>query len=73
MQPRAMLVCGFFMLFFNLIKRGKNEYMDTNYYRKVQLPAGDVHVYAGDSLFAELNYKVFEMANNNLQIPIKSI
>lgn len=43
--------------------------MDTSYYRKVQLPAGDVHVYAGDSLFAELNYKVFEMANNNLQIP----
>ncbi|WP_438447059.1 RtcB family protein [Gorillibacterium sp. sgz5001074] len=43
--------------------------MNETYYRKVQLPSGDVHVYAGDSLFKELNYKVFEMANNNLQIP----
>lgn len=43
--------------------------INETYYRKVQLPSGDVHVYAGDSLFRELNYKVFEMANNNLQIP----
>ncbi|MCS7463901.1 RtcB family protein [Paenibacillus doosanensis] len=39
------------------------------YYRKVQLPAGDLHVYASDSLFAGLDYKVLDMANNNLQIP----
>jgi tRNA-splicing ligase RtcB len=43
--------------------------MKENYYQKVQLPAGQVHVYAGPSLFQALDYKVFEMANNNLQIP----
>lgn len=43
--------------------------MKDNYYQKVALPAGQVHVYAGSSLFAALDYKVFEMANNNLQIP----
>ncbi|MFC4306868.1 RtcB family protein [Cohnella boryungensis] len=39
------------------------------YYRRVSLPAGDVHVYAGDELFGAMGAKVFEMANNNLQIP----
>lgn len=43
--------------------------MNETYYRKVQLPSGEVHVYAGLELFASLYYKVFEMANNNLQIP----
>jgi tRNA-splicing ligase RtcB len=43
--------------------------MNKNYYQQVQLPSGVVHVYAGDSLFRALDYKVFEMANNNLQIP----
>lgn len=43
--------------------------MKENFYQKVQLPAGQVHVYAGPELFASLDYKVFEMANNNLQIP----
>ncbi|WP_138755687.1 RtcB family protein [Paenibacillus sinopodophylli] len=43
--------------------------MKENYYQKVQLPSGQVHVYAGPELFASLDYKVFEMANNNLQIP----
>lgn len=43
--------------------------MKETYYQKVQLPAGQVHVYAGPALFASLDYKVFEMANNNLQIP----
>ncbi|MEI7028163.1 RtcB family protein [Paenibacillus sp. y28] len=43
--------------------------MDENYYRTVKLPAGEVHVYAGHELFHQLDYKVFEMANNNLQIP----
>ncbi|WP_409342776.1 RtcB family protein [Paenibacillus sp. MBLB4367] len=39
------------------------------YYRQVRLPAGLLHVYAGPSLYEALDYKVFEMANNNLQIP----
>lgn len=43
--------------------------MNETYYQKVQLPSGEVHVYAGPELFASLDYKVFEMANNNLQIP----
>ncbi|WP_028594900.1 RtcB family protein [Paenibacillus assamensis] len=42
---------------------------ETAYYRTVALPAGELHVYASDSLFAELPAKVFEMANNNLLIP----
>jgi tRNA-splicing ligase RtcB len=43
--------------------------MKETYYQKVQLPSGQVHVYAGPELFTSLDYKVFEMANNNLQIP----
>ncbi len=43
--------------------------MNETYYQKVRLPSGEVHVYAGPELFASLDYKVFEMANNNLQIP----
>lgn len=43
--------------------------MNETYYRQVQLPSGIVHVYAGETLFKDLDYKVFEMANNNLQIP----
>ncbi|MDQ6422919.1 RtcB family protein [Paenibacillus sp. LHD-117] len=40
-----------------------------NYYRRVDLPAGDLHVYASDVLFRGMGAKVLEMANNNLQIP----
>lgn len=40
-----------------------------NYYRRVDLPAGDLHVYASDELFRDMGHKVLEMANNNLQIP----
>ncbi len=40
-----------------------------DFYRKVDLPAGQLHVYASEDLFNGLSYKVFEMANNNLQIP----
>jgi len=47
---------------------GTNQQTDS-FYRQVQLPAGHLHVYAGEQLFAELDYKVFDMANNNLQIP----
>lgn len=43
--------------------------MNETYYQQVQLPSGVVHVYAGHALFQALDYKVFEMANNNLQIP----
>lgn len=42
---------------------------NTNYYRQVELPAGTVHVYAGPELYEALDYKVLDMANNNLQIP----
>lgn len=41
----------------------------SSYYRPVRLPAGDVHVYAGEELYGAMGAKVFEMANNNLQIP----
>jgi len=47
-----------------------NENADSNvYYRQVKLPAGDVHVYAEEKLYQAMGAKVFEMANNNLQIP----
>ncbi|WP_150265829.1 RtcB family protein [Paenibacillus tepidiphilus] len=39
------------------------------YKHEVALPGGDLTVYASDELFAGLDYKVLEMANNNLQIP----
>ncbi|MFD0589661.1 RtcB family protein [Paenibacillus sp. GCM10027627] len=39
------------------------------YYRRVDLPAGDLHVYASDPLFRDMGHKVLEMANNNLLIP----
>ncbi|MEW4368392.1 RtcB family protein [Paenibacillus sp. JQZ6Y-1] len=43
---------------------GENPYI-----HEVKLPAGDLRVYANPELFAGLDYKVFAMANNNLQIP----
>lgn len=45
--------------------------MNTNptYYRRIDLPAGDLHVFADDGLFRAMGAKVLEMANNNLQIP----
>lgn len=43
--------------------------MNTNYRHEIKLPAGDLRVYASPELFASLDYKVFEMAGNNLQIP----
>ena len=39
------------------------------YRHQVKLPAGELTVYAAQQLFSSLDYKVFEMANNNLQIP----
>lgn len=42
---------------------------DNNYYRRIDLPAGDLHVFANDGLFRAMGAKVLEMANNNLQIP----
>ncbi|OXM83528.1 RNA-splicing ligase RtcB [Paenibacillus rigui] len=43
--------------------------MLNDYYRQVSLPAGLLHIYASPSLYEALDYKVLEMANNNLQIP----
>ncbi|MDD9266095.1 RtcB family protein [Paenibacillus sp. GCM10023248] len=43
--------------------------MKENYTHQVQLPSGVVHVYAAPELFKSLDYQVFQMANNNLQIP----
>lgn len=43
--------------------------MKENYVQHVQLPSGVVHVYAAPELFKTLDYQVFQMANNNLQIP----
>ncbi|MNW27180.1 RNA-splicing ligase RtcB [compost metagenome] len=42
---------------------------DEAYRHQVKLPSGDLTVYASQQLFSSLDYKVFEMANNNLQIP----
>lgn len=42
---------------------------DNAYYRRIDLPAGDLHVFANDDLFRAMGAKVLEMANNNLQIP----
>ncbi|WP_239616366.1 RtcB family protein [Cohnella mopanensis] len=39
------------------------------YYRRIDLPAGDLHVFAHDDLYHAMGAKVLEMANNNLQIP----
>lgn len=61
------IVCGFFA-FISVTERVR-EVMKEMYYQQVSLPAGQVHVYAGPELFAALDYKVFQMANNNLQIP----
>jgi len=41
----------------------------TNFHRVVDLPSGKLHVYANEEIYQALDYKVFEMANNNLQIP----
>ncbi|RUS45873.1 RtcB family protein [Cohnella sp. AR92] len=43
--------------------------MNPVYYRRIDLPAGDLHVFAHDDLFHAMGAKVLEMANNNLQIP----
>ncbi|RXZ76684.1 RtcB family protein [Paenibacillaceae bacterium] len=47
----------------------KDNSLKAAFRRKVLLPAGELHVYAEEQLFSTLDYKVFEMANNNLQIP----
>lgn len=44
--------------------------MDTDrYYRRIDLPAGELHVFAHHDLYHAMGAKVLEMANNNLQIP----
>lgn len=40
-----------------------------SYIHEVQLPAGKLKVYMNEEMFNTLDYKVLEMANNNLQIP----
>src|SRR5690606_13827080 len=35
----------------------------------MELPHGNLHVFANDEVFYQLDYKVFQMADNNLQIP----
>ncbi|AEI45502.1 hypothetical protein KNP414_06990 [Paenibacillus mucilaginosus KNP414] len=42
---------------------------EDEYYRRMRLPAGDLHVYANRELFEAMETQVFTMANNNLQIP----
>jgi len=46
-----------------------NINVNKNYYRRIDLPAGDLHVFASDELYYAMGSKVLEMANNNLQIP----
>lgn len=38
-------------------------------HRELKLPHGNLHVFANESVFSNLEYKVFEMADNNLRIP----
>ncbi|WP_130616672.1 RtcB family protein [Cohnella abietis] len=52
----------------NMLTEQPNGNTNT-YYRQMKLTAGDVHVYASNELYNALDGKVFEMANNNLQIP----
>ncbi len=40
-----------------------------NNHREMELPHGNLHVFANDEVFYQLDYKVFQMADNNLQIP----
>lgn len=39
------------------------------FYREVELPAGSVHVYADEEMYAGLDPRIFDMAGHNLQIP----
>jgi tRNA-splicing ligase RtcB len=38
-------------------------------HREIKLTHGNLHIFANDEVFASLGEKVFEMADNNLQIP----
>lgn len=40
-----------------------------NNHREIELTHGKLHVFANDEVFASLGEKVFQMADNNLQIP----
>lgn len=40
-----------------------------NNHKEVQLPHGELHVFANDEVFSSLENKVYEMADNNLRIP----
>ncbi|MEK8130426.1 RtcB family protein [Paenibacillus filicis] len=51
-----------------IVNERTGEALDA-YYRELELPAGKLHVYANEELFRALDYQVFAMANNNLQIP----
>ncbi|MFS0726626.1 RtcB family protein [Paenibacillus sp. 1P07SE] len=42
---------------------------ETRYKHEVTLPGGRLHVYADEQQMASLDYKVLEMADNNLHIP----
>ncbi|WP_159888313.1 RtcB family protein [Paenibacillus puerhi] len=52
-----------------MIVRPYTEQAEEACYRELQLPAGKLHVYASEEIFRSLDYRVFAMANNNLQIP----
>jgi tRNA-splicing ligase RtcB len=62
---------SFFQNHINWYREETTHNMNSNnlYYRRVDLPAGDLHVFANDDLFHAMGAKVLEMANNNLQIP----
>jgi tRNA-splicing ligase RtcB len=68
------MACGFFAPKIRNEEELSNE-MATHdneletYYHQMQLPTGNLHVYASGQLFSSFDYKIFEMANNNLQIP----
>ncbi|WP_091836185.1 RtcB family protein [Marininema halotolerans] len=40
-----------------------------NNHKEIPLPAGRLHVFANDEIFASLGAKVYDMADNNLRIP----
>jgi len=38
-------------------------------HRELEMPHGNVHVFANEKIFYDIEYKAFEMADNNLRIP----
>ncbi len=47
----------------------KDITLHSDSHKELSLPHGQLHVFANDEVFYQLEHKVFEMADNNLRIP----